>query len=115
MHLDSARLSKIVQLGPSCYDSIGLVPFATLSKAPTIVTTSPYTASGWCSRIMTTKEYAGVFDLPVAIEKRLSKAEGPTLSSNHSLFSTTPGKLIQHSMWLLALYTATTEGGKFLC
>ena len=112
VHLDTARPSKIVQLGPSCYDTIGLVPFATLSKAPHIVTTSPYTASGWCSRIMTTKEYGRIFDLPVAIEKRLAKAQTTTLSSNHSLFSTTPGKIIQHSMWLLNFYTATTEGGK---
>jgi len=112
-HPNTTRSSNVEHLGTSGYHSRGLVPFCSLCTSPLIVTTSPFTTSGWCKRIITSKEYARILDTPVAIEKRISKAEGVSISSSHPLLVATPGKIIQHSMWLLGFYTANAKGGGF--
>ena len=110
-HSSSKRTLNVVALDNTCYDSRGIVPYMALPSTPLIITPSPFGVSGWCHRIMTTKELARIFDLPVAMERRLGRSQGSTLTPDHPLLTSIPGKVVQHSMWLLRLFTATPRGG----
>ena len=95
--------------------SHGLLPWQAIhpSKAPTlpyVVTTTPFTKSGWCTRALTARELARCFDVPVAIENRMVHAFSTTLPPNHPLSWSFPGKLLAHSLWLGGIVECS-EGG----
>ena len=89
--------------------SSGLLPFKPLSSC-LVATTTPFTPSGWNTRSLSTKEFARAFDAPVALEKRLHKQHPSSLPNDHPIFTSAPGKIIQHSLWLLSL-TQVIGGG----
>jgi hypothetical protein len=75
-----------------------------------VITTSPFVQSGWCQRTLSVKETARLFDVPVAIEKRLASAHTSQLPPSHALLSSVPAKVLQHSLWLTGHFCVQQQG-----
>jgi hypothetical protein len=75
-----------------------------------VITTSPFFQSGWCQHTLSVKEIACLFDVPVAIEKRLASAHPLQLPLSHALLSSVPTKVLQHSLWLTGHFCVQQQG-----
>jgi hypothetical protein len=87
----------------STWFSHGLYPYHQLAnhQSVSICTKSAFTNSGWCSRHITTKEIARLFDAPVAVELRIHHHHHSSpIPSYHPLLTSVPAKVLQHALWL---------------
>ena len=86
-------------------------PSASITTTPHVVSPTPFTSTGWCSRALTARELARCFDVPVHVEKRILKAYPALLPPHHPLLASIPGKILAHAFWLGGLLDCS-EGGK---
>ena len=90
---DSAHRTQVVVPHPhheKTYLHYGLLPHHQLNQDIRVVTPTPFTSTGWCSRFISTKEIARIFDVPVSIERKLAKFENPKLHPAHEIFDSVP-------------------------
>lgn len=77
-----------------------LSPLAPLCQDAQVLAPTPFCPSGWGLRSFTATEIGRFFDLPVACEKRLTKAHPGSLPFDHPLRRAFPVKVITHALWL---------------
>ena len=81
--------------------SFGLFPFKTIDGKVDhrIITSSPFSRTGWALRRITTVELTRFLDVPVAIEKRLATSGLTVLPRTHPIRTSFPSKVLSHSLW----------------